>query len=448
MKISKVKINNIMSVDQLEVNPGQITVVRGQNAQGKTAVLEAVRHVFRGGTDASILRQGEEEAEVCLVFDNGLQIERSIDAAGKSKVKVRDKVGRIAKPQTFINELIKGLALNPVDFLVAKKADRAKIMIESLSVELTVDQLIKATGLPQATIIPEGLDGPHGLSFIDELHQALYDQRTDTNRSIRDKEGTVRELDESLPPWSEDGDWSQVVEQKNQALEDLGEAERKELEQITQGVSVALEDTTKRWDIRLQAINGQIKELERQYAQVNDEKQKALTDLRTQSVDRRAAVVEDYKTVKEPIVKERIQAQEMVKAEIRSKTTRELMEKTQAEVIELGDYADSLTKALDGLKQLKIDLLENLPIKGVDIKDGEIYVNGIPFDRLPESKKVVLACEVAALQFGDLKLLICDGLERLDASTFEYLSDWVEAHDVQLIAAEVIKEGDLEIVTR
>jgi len=142
------------------------------------------------------------------------------------------------------------------------------------------------------------------------------------------------------------------------------------------------------------------------------------------------------------------QAEAMVDADSRSQTLRETIEDMELSVSMLEADSKTFTAALDNLTQFKSDLLEKLPIPGIEIQNGEILVDGIPFDRINESRKVRLAIEIAKLRLGTLRLVIVDGLERLDSKTFEAFAAEIQsdAHDVQFVLARVT-DGDLTVRT-
>jgi DNA repair exonuclease SbcCD ATPase subunit len=71
MHISKVKITNILGIDELEFQPGQFNAFTGGNGSGKTSALEAIKAALKGGHDATLLRNGADKGEVVLVLDDG-----------------------------------------------------------------------------------------------------------------------------------------------------------------------------------------------------------------------------------------------------------------------------------------------------------------------------------------------------------------------------------------
>jgi hypothetical protein len=63
-------------------------------------------------------------------------------------------------------------------------------------------------------------------------------------------------------------------------------------------------------------------------------------------------------------------------------------------------------------------LLASLPIPGLAVIDGEIYRNGVVFDRLNTAQKVEIAVEIAKLRAGDLSVICVDGIELMDTNHF------------------------------
>src|SRR5574343_633836 len=104
MKISKIRISNILGINHLEFEPGQITEISGKNGSGKTSVIEAVKNALKGGTDATLLRYGEKEGDILLVLDDRTKIKKSVSET-KTELKLFDISGKkVSKPQNYLNQ--------------------------------------------------------------------------------------------------------------------------------------------------------------------------------------------------------------------------------------------------------------------------------------------------------------------------------------------------------
>ena len=88
-KIAKIRINNILGIDELEFDAGQFNQISGPNGTGKTSVLEAIKATLRGGHDATLLRTGAEKGETVLVLDDGTEIAKRVTPASRAAVAAR-----------------------------------------------------------------------------------------------------------------------------------------------------------------------------------------------------------------------------------------------------------------------------------------------------------------------------------------------------------------------
>ena len=95
-------------------------------------------------------------------------------------------------------------------------------------------------------------------------------------------------------------------------------------------------------------------------------------------------------------------------------------------------------------EQVREEILEDLPIRGLEVKEGEIYFEGVPWPHLEESRRVWLAVQIAQLRSGELGLICIDGLERLDGERFASFVESLLATGAQLIGARVT-EGELAV---
>lgn len=102
--------------------------------------------------------------------------------------------------------------------------------------------------------------------------------------------------------------------------------------------------------------------------------------------------------------------------------------------------------AIDNLQAFKIEILNNMPIKGLEVRDGDIYLDNVQFDRLNTQTQVDLAIDIALMRVGELQMMCVDGLELMDSKHFDMLLDKLEERGVQAFVTRVTDEK-LEIVT-
>ncbi len=113
--------------------------------------------------------------------------------------------------------------------------------------------------------------------------------------------------------------------------------------------------------------------------------------------------------------------------------------------------AERLTTALDvELPELRTALLDKVPVKGVTVRDGDIFVDdpdgqAIPFDSVNTKEKIRVACDLALLKAGPVPLLLMDGAEALDEESLNELRDALEARGAQCIATRVTEDETITI---
>ena len=92
MTVDSVKINNFRNITDLTLSADEgVNVIYGENAQGKTNILESIWlftgcKSFRGAKDAEFLKFGEDFAKINLNFrDNSREKKSEIIFSDKKK---------------------------------------------------------------------------------------------------------------------------------------------------------------------------------------------------------------------------------------------------------------------------------------------------------------------------------------------------------------------------
>lgn len=440
MKLNKINIRNILGIESLEIKPGQVTVISGQNGTGKTSVLEAIKSVFAGGSDATLLKKGAESGEVVLLFDDGVEATKKVGPT-KSTVSVESpKFGSVKKAQTYLSGLVDSLGLNPVEFLTAPGKQRTQMLLESMPIKVNSDELEPIIG---RTASEGELDDP--LSLIAHERQRFYDERTGVNRTAKDKRATIEQMKTTLPAGQEATDWAAEVEG---------------LEQTVNAVRVNLQNALdlKRADVLKKKMDLSVgsqsrvdevkRKLEDQISLLRTNTDKDIAKIQKEFNDKRDAIegesqveINEIQIKHQPHITrvegELAVARENLSNQSKINQTKTYIDTLLSEAKSAETKSEICTSTIEMLDALKLKLLSKLPIKGVEIRDGQIYVNDIVFDRLNESQKVGLAIDIAKLRAGSLELIIVDGMERLDSKTFAQLEKAMKKESAQFILTRV-----------
>ena len=98
MKIKNIEIKNFRNIENLKLNPNEeINIISGENAQGKTNLIEAIwfftgAKSFRGIKDTEAIKKEAEKANIKIDFISGnIENNAEIEIKEKRKAKLNGK---------------------------------------------------------------------------------------------------------------------------------------------------------------------------------------------------------------------------------------------------------------------------------------------------------------------------------------------------------------------
>ena len=136
MKINRLEIENVKRVRAVRLDPAKqgLTVIGGNNGQGKTSVLDAITWALAGDRYRPTAAQREGSVlppHIKVTLSNGLVAERK----GKnSALTVTDPEGRKGGQQ-LLNEFVAELALDLPKFLRANNKEKAETLLRVIGVD-------------------------------------------------------------------------------------------------------------------------------------------------------------------------------------------------------------------------------------------------------------------------------------------------------------------------
>jgi hypothetical protein len=443
MRLASATIENIRNIEFLEIKFGWVTVVSGTNEAGKTSALRSIMLPFEGGHHPEAIRRDEDEdgnlvvvperkARIELFMDNGITVTEWISQNGYDiSVKTADDV-EIPKPATFLKTLAGGFSFDPVSFIGAKKAERLKYLLEAMPIEFSTKELLatsieKNSGKTTATIADALAEKPTveilTLADMDALLKRVEEARRVANVSREREEKTVMSLQFTLPK-DDETDWAKEAQEF--------ETERREVErqfgeaQANVRASAAREEQAIKDDCA-----ARIKIIEQ-------ERDKRIAETRDALVVSLAENESLIQPERERLASESAAARERATAQTKAAGTRDLIATAKGAVKDLSKTWNRLDATMKAIDKAKKEKLAALPLEGVDIRNGEICVNGLPFDDLNDAQKYTWAFKIGALTSGKLPLIIADGAERLEeTTTFQDILAAAKDSGYQVILARV-----------
>lgn len=401
MKINKIKISNILGIDNLEFEPGKFTQIEGKNGSGKTSIIEALKSVFKGGNDATLLRNGKDKGEIVFEFDDETVVIRTVKENGSS-VEMYDRLGKkLNKPQNILNTLTDIFSVNPISFLTTDKKSRTKILLELIPSDIVpIDKLNEL--IKEYNLNINYNENESALEIIDKYYNLVYAERTAINRISKEKLATKNQMNESMV---------EVVGDEDEIKVKLIELEKQQYK--FNDKKLEYQEDILSW------FEGEIKKL-------NEEKSNKMQELELK-----------FKDKIEPVKTEIITLNEQLKLTASFSKTKEMLLQYTNEINTLNSQSSNLSEILEQIQDIKTSVLNNLPFENINIIDGEIYKNEIPFDRLNEAEKVKIAVQIAKYKAGELGIICVDGIERLDTETFNKFKEVSENSNLQLIVTKV-----------
>ncbi|MFA5433184.1 MAG: hypothetical protein WC319_10035 [Candidatus Paceibacterota bacterium] len=417
MKVKRLFIRNIMGVAEIEVMPNRVTLISGKNATGKTSIMSAIASIIGGGHDASLLRKGEEGGEAVIVFDDDLVIEKTI-TENNSKLAVSKDGMSMKSPAKYVKELF-GSGFNPVSFLNMNERGRIDEILKNAPISMDVSAIEDITGG-----IVDGIDYmEHPLKVIDKIRTSLYDSRTGFNRVVSDAEKTKREMRNAIV--DVDPSVTKEIEEK-----------REELSRVEESISYAEQEYYENRE------------------SVNAEEQEEIDNIKAKY----AEIKESMRNKHDKIVMSMQETKQAIRGELFALANQENLLKQQEHTRK---YIDDLEKkiqtnnaeslrlsaAIDKLDRYKASLVADINIAGhtVNISDGKLLIDDIPYEKLNTAAKVSIAMSIAEANMGEARLAVIDGAECLDSDSLSAIAKEAEERDIQLIMFRVSEDAELTI---
>lgn len=402
VRIAHLEVEDVKRVRAVHLTPTDtgLTVIGGNNAQGKSSVLDAIMAALLGDkyqpTDA--VREGAESGEVRVTLSNGIEVVRKFTPKG-SYLKVTDPEGKKAG-QTLLNGLLAELALNLGKFMRSDDKAKAKALLAALGIDtqpfdekirsLEQDRLLKGREKDKAKGHAEsltyhddvGTDPMDGAAMVKQMEQALQH-----NAKVREAKDQAGMLAFKL------GKAKQRVDELRKTLA-AAEVEAKELEEKT-----LLADTAARTaePVDTSTLKLQMEEIDQHNGKVRDNQR------REQAFADAEALGEEY---------------------------RELSHR-------IDEVRDELRALLDA---------HPLPLDGLEVAEGELRYKSRAWDCMSGAERLQVATAVVHTINPACGFVLLDGLEQMDVPTLKAFGAWLEGRGLQAIGTRVSTGDECSIV--
>lgn len=399
--ITALEAENVKRIKAVQIIPAPtgLTLVGGNNNQGKTSVLDALAWALGGEKFRQAPRDGSmAPPHLKVTLSNGIVVERK----GKnSTLTVTDPTGRRAGQQ-LLNEFVEVLALDLPRFLEASDREKA-------------DTLLKIIGVGEE------------LSQLDRRIKALYDKRTTVGQIASQKKAFADEMQEYPEAPAEPVSALELIQRQQDILARNGENQRKR-ERVYQLEQQAAH------------LQQQVDDMAEKLRQTSEACAVTLRDL--EIARKTAAELQDEST-------EELQAAILAVDETNRKV-RANLDKARAEedAAEFAAQYSALTEQLTEARRKRTALLEgvDLPLPDLGVEDGHLTYHGHPWDAMSGSDQLRVATAIVRRLNPNCGFVLLDKLEQMDLQTLTDFGAWLQSEGLQAIATRVSTGGECQII--
>lgn len=403
IKINKLEIENVKRIKAVKIEPtaNGLTIVGGNNNQGKTSVLDSIAWALGGEKYRPSQAQREGSAippTLHIVMSNGLVVERK----GKnSSLKVTDPTGNKAGQQ-LLNEFVEQLALDLPKFMESSGKEKAQTLLKIIGVG---DQL----------------------EVLDRKEKELYNNRlsigqiADRKKKFADEQPYYPEAPKELISPSE------LIRQQQEILARNGENQKKR-EQVEKYKSSVffIRQSVDSMREQLEQEEQKLKEAEEnlRIAQMN------ASDLQDESTAELEASLADI---------------EEINRKVRANMDKD---KAEDEALDYKNQYNALTTEIDKTRKAKTELLQSaeLPLPELSVKDGELIYKGQQWDNMSGSDRLKVSTAIVRKLNPKCGFVLLDKLEQMDLNTLQEFGQWLEQEGLQAIATRVSTGGECSII--
>ena len=401
--ITALEAENVKRIKAVALTPAPtgLTLVGGNNNQGKTSVLDALAWALGGEKfrPSAAVRDGAiAPAHLKVTLSNGVVVERK----GKnSTLTVTDPTGR-RSGQQLLNAFVEPLALDLPRFMEASDKEKA-------------DTLLRIIGIGSE------------LHVRDLEIKSLCDKRTFTGQLAQQKKHFAEELISYPDAPEEPVSASELIRRQQEILARNGENQR-----LRQNLD-RLEDKARTLADRRVQLEQTLAQLVKEQAEVNESLYTARKSTENLQDESTAELEASIRGIEET-----------------NRKVRANLEKARAED-EANRYAEDYAKLTEAITQKRADRMAllngaDLPLPGLGVEDGALTYHGKRWRDMSGSDQLRVAAAIVRRLNPDCGFVLLDKLEQMDLDTLAEFSRWLEAEHLQAIATRVSTGSECQII--
>ena len=411
-RIVQLNVSNIKRVSAVEIKPdGRIVNITGKNRVGKTSILDSISLLFsRLAKDEieSPLKDGEDKGSI--VADLGdVVATKTYRRKGDetiAKITLKNKDGSTYdSPQTRLTDMSTVLSFDPSALKNMVPEDQVKALIG---------------------LIGKGDE----LALIDKNRKSEFENRTNTNRRLKDSQGALKALGDAPdidgePVELSIADTMRAVEDARNHNDAIARRDRSLSDLETDALGLKGE---------LEHHQGEVEWIEKELAQAREDyaatlaQRKAMGDpIDTDAMTANLATVESHNT-KVRALNER----QSVIADIDARTK------------EAEQFTASIARLDADKRQIISDA--DMPVEGLSFDDNGITLNGVHIKDWSSAEEIETGFAMAVAANPELRLIIIKNGSLLDTEARKLIAKMADEHDFHVWIETVDESAENAIV--
>jgi len=399
MKLTQLAVDNFLriSVAVIDFDPDKAGTVAlmGENEQGKSSALNAFETLLAGRKTPKYARpvhDGADQASIVATFreDDGtvLTVRRVYKADGTTRIEVKQDGLKVARADDILRRLYSHVALDPLAFANSSAAEQAKTLLGFLDFDP---------------------------SKLDARRANLFATRTDAGRDVVRLRGQL----DGYPAAAEVGERIDIA--ATAAELDRGVEQHQAADRLRFAADTALQE------------HGDAVGTVEQAREALARAEATLADWTTTLAEREAAAdaAEEVRPDLAPL-RERIasaeQHNEAIAEQERRKAVADQLAEAEAHVAEL-------TAGIESIDAEKAEAFAEarMPVPGLTIEDGEVYLDGTPFSQTSSGGKLRTSVAIAMALNPELRAIVVRDGSLLDKGNRRIIDELARDNDFAVL---------------
>jgi DNA repair exonuclease SbcCD ATPase subunit len=378
VRIINLHIENVQGIKVADITPtGNSVIISGENAQGKSSVLDAIQLALEGlrKSNNQIVREGAEKGLISIDLGD-IKVTRKINKDNTASVVVESKDGSVYKsPQAVLDSFLGKVSFDPLAF---SRLD-SKTQIQALKDFLSID-----------------------FEKLDAEKSEIYNNRTVLGRELKQAESQLKELvfDDKAP--SEPLVCSSIIDAitASQSYNDDYFRRQRDLKQT----ELLVADLTKKLEDAKLHLDLQRKQLEGENPVPTEEIEAMKTQLRdAEAINNTVAMNKRY------------------------------LEKKSV-VASISSQVDKITERLADIYLEKREILSKvkMPLEGLGFSDDGVVFNGIEISQCSTAEQLKISTSIAMALNPKIRVLRIKDGAFLDDASMAWIKELAVSNDYQL----------------